>query len=156
MRFCLFALMGILTAPAGYAQTAQDTHTVKRVILLFQDDFNDGRFKQASTYTTRDWVHINPLGGVDRGRDSVLSIVRSVHQTFLKGVTMTTEGMTLRFIPPNVAIADVVHKITDYTTPDGVRHQNERHIKTYVVVKKNGKWLLTHDHNTIVQNPPPK
>jgi uncharacterized protein (TIGR02246 family) len=154
MRFFLFALMGILAAPAGYAQSAQDTQAVKRVILLFQDDFNDGRFNHAATYITRDWEHINPLGGIDRGRDSVLSVVRSVHQTFLKGVTMTIEAMTLRFILPNVAIADVVHKIADYTTPDGVRHQNERQMKTYVVVKQNGKWLLTHDHNTIIQAPP--
>lgn len=146
--------MSITAASTGYGQTAQDTQAVKRVIRLFQDDFNDGRFNQAATYTTSDWVHINPLGGVDRGRDSVLSVVRSVHQAFLKGVTITTEAMTLRFVHPNVAVADVVHTITDYTTPDGARHQNERQLKTYVVVKQNGRWLLTLDHNTIIQSTP--
>jgi uncharacterized protein (TIGR02246 family) len=64
---------------------------------------------------------------------------------------MTIERMSIRFIRPDVALADVIHKVTSYTTPDGVKHENERHIKTYVVVKQKGKWLLTHDPNTIVQ-----
>ena len=63
---------------------------------------------------------------------------------------MTLEDFSLRFITPDVAIADAIDKMSDFTTPDGTKHQNERHIKTYVLVKKNGKWLLTHDHNTII------
>ncbi len=89
------------------------------------------------------------MGGVDKGHDEVLKTVRSVHQSFLKGVMMTVDTMSIRFITPDVAIADVIHKISTYTTPDGKKHENERQIKTYVVVKKMGKWLLTHDHNTI-------
>jgi hypothetical protein len=50
-----------------------------------------------------------------------------------------------------VALADVIHKVTSYTTPEGVKHENERHVKTYVLVKQKGKWLLTHDHNTIIR-----
>ncbi len=45
----------------------------------------------------------------------------------------------------------VIHKVDNYTTPDGVKHENERHIKTYVVVKKKGRWLLAQDHNTVIQ-----
>jgi uncharacterized protein (TIGR02246 family) len=86
------------------------------VIQLFQDDFNDGGFKNAATYTTKDWEHINPLGGVDKGRDEILKVVRSVHQTFLKGASMTIERMSIRFIRPDVALADVIHKVTSYTT----------------------------------------
>ena len=134
----------------GIAQTEQDKQWIKQVIISFQDDFNDGSFKNAEQYTTEDWVHINPLGGVDKGQKEVLKVVREVHNTFLKGVTMNMTNLSMRFITPDVAIADAVHGISTYTTPDGVKHEKERHVKTYVVVKKNGKWLLTHDHNTIV------
>jgi uncharacterized protein (TIGR02246 family) len=90
-----------------------------------------------------------------KGRDSVLKLVRAVHQTFLKGVTMKIESMNIRFVAPGVAIADVIHQVDNYITPDGAHHENERHIKTYVLVKQRGKWLLTQDHNTIIlpQNP---
>ena len=36
-------------------------------------------------YTTIDWVHINPGGGITRGREDVLREVRAIHQTMLKG-----------------------------------------------------------------------
>jgi uncharacterized protein (TIGR02246 family) len=132
-------------------QSSQDKEAVKKVVIAFQKDFNDGSFKNADTYSTTDWEHINPGGGIDKGRDSVLKTVRAVHQTFLKGVTMQVESMDIRFLTPDVAIAAVIHKVDNYTTPDGVKHENERHIKTYVVVKKKGKWLLAQDHNTVIQ-----
>ena len=58
---------------------------------------------------------------------------------------MRIESMDIRFLTPDVAIADVIHRVDNYTTPDGVKHENEGHIKTYVVVKKKGKWLLAQD-----------
>jgi uncharacterized protein (TIGR02246 family) len=153
MKFILMLFMGTLVSFAGLGQTSRDTQAIKKVILLFQEDFNEGSFKNAAAYTTSDWQHINPLGGIDKGRDKVLREVRSVHQTFLKGVSITTEHMNIRFVTPDVAVVDALHTITNYTTPDGVKHEGERHIKTYVVVKKNEKWLLAHDHNTIILSP---
>jgi uncharacterized protein (TIGR02246 family) len=148
----IFLLMTVcLWWGAGKGQSSQDKEAVKKVVILFQEDFNEGSFKNAAAYSTTDWEHINPGGGIDRGRDSVLKTVRAVHQTFLKGVTMQIESMDIRFLTPDVAIADVVHSVGNYTTPDGVKHENERQIKTYVVVKKKGKWLLAQDHNTVIQ-----
>jgi uncharacterized protein (TIGR02246 family) len=135
----------------GKGQSFKDKEAVKKTVIAFQKDFNDGSFRNAAAYSTSDWEHINPGGGIDKGRDSVLKTVRAVHQTFLKGVTMQIESMDIRFITSDVAIADVIHKVDNYATPDGVKHENERHIKTYVIVKKKGKWLLAQDHNTVIQ-----
>jgi uncharacterized protein (TIGR02246 family) len=148
--FLLIAINFISLVNIG--QDSRDKEAVEKVILAFQDDFNNGSFKNAAAYTTNEWEHINPLGGIDKGRDEVLKTVRNVHQLFLKGVTMTVESMSIRFITPDVAIADVFHKISTYTTPDGMKHENEKQIKTYVIAKKKGKWLLTHDHNTIIRS----
>ena len=148
--FLLLTAMSFLSL-LSKGQSSQDKEAVKNVVIAFQKDFNDGSFKNAAAYSTTDWEHINPGGGIDKGRDSVLKTVRTVHQTFLKGVTMQIESMDIRFLTPDVAIADVIHKVDNYTTPKGVKHENERHIKTYVVVKKKGKWLLAQDHNTVIQ-----
>ena len=131
-------------------QVSKDIELVTKVIRDFQSDFNDGGFKNAYSYTTSDWEHINPLGGISKGRENVLNEVRAVHQSFLKGVTMKMESIKIRFIAPSVAIGDVIHIMDDFTTPDGIKHLNERQIKTYIVVKKEDKWLLTHDHNTTI------
>lgn len=149
-RSFILLAAGILSL-AVQAQSFQDKESVQKLVLAFQEDFNEGSFKNAMAYSTPDWRHINPGGGIDRGRDSVLKTVRAVHQSFLKGVTMSIESMEIRFITPDVAIANVVHKVGMYITPDGVKHENERHIKTYVAVKKKSTWLLVQDHNTIIQ-----
>ena len=135
---------------ASVAQNSKNEQLVKNVVLAFQDDFNDGGFKNIEFYTTKDWEHINPGGGITKGREAVLKEIRAVHQTFLNGVTLTIESITIRFLTRTVAIADVVHKCSDYELPQGIKHQNERQRKTYLVVKKENKWLLTLDQNTII------
>jgi uncharacterized protein (TIGR02246 family) len=150
MRFVLYSLLAMLINLENFGQTAQDSQAVKKVISSFQEDFNEGTFKNADKYTTSDWVHINPFGGITRGREEVLKGVRRVHQSFLKGVSISTSNMTVKFVSPEVAVVDAVYKISPYELPTGVKHENEGRTKTYVVVKQNGQWLLTHDQNTIV------
>src|SRR3954469_18179580 len=122
--FLLLVTVGFLSL-ASMGQSSQDKEAVKKVVIAFQVDFNEGSFKNAAAYSTTDWEHINPGGGIDKGRDSVLKTVRAVHQTFLKGVSMRIESMDIRFLTRDVAIADVIHKVDNYTTPDGVKHENE-------------------------------
>ena len=133
------------------AQTAADSAAVIKVVNAFQDDFNEGSFKQAPNYATADWVHIGPNGGFGKGRDTLMKVLREIHQGFLKGVTITIESMNINFIAPDVAIAYATHKVSTFTTPDGVKHENLRQMKSYVVVKQKGKWLLSLDHNTNIQ-----
>lgn len=150
MKAIFFLTVVSFLPVVSMGQSSNDTKAVKKVVIAFQEDFNDGSFKNAASYTTIDWEHLDPGGGITKGRDEVLELVRRVHQTFLKGVSITIESMTIRFITPDVAIADVIHKISTYEIPAGVKHENERELKTYVVVKQKGKWLLTHDQNTTI------
>ena len=131
-------------------QNSQNEQLVKNVVLAYQDDYNDGGFKNVETYTTKDWEHINPIGGITIGRDEVMKELRPLCQTILKGVTLTVESIAIEFLSPTVAIAKVVHKCSDYEFPQGVKHQNERHMKTYIIIKRESKWLLTLDQNTII------
>jgi uncharacterized protein (TIGR02246 family) len=149
----LLSAVGLLCL-IGVVRGADDEQLVREVVSAFVADYNNGDFKNAPTYTTDDWVHINPGGGITRGRDKVLKEVRVIHRTMLKGVSITIESMTVHFVTPDVALVDAVHKSNSYVTPeDGVKHENERQIKTYVIVKRNGKWLLALDQNTIISNP---
>jgi len=129
------------------AQNPQDQEAVRHIVMAFQTDYNNG-FASDALYTTTDWEHINPEGGISKGRDSVLMDVRDVHQSFLKGVVMQIESVNISYPLPDVAVANVIHKVSPYTTPDDVKHENERQFKTYVLVKKNGEWLLFQDHAT--------
>lgn len=146
ISFGIFSL-ATLVSPA---RSPQEEQLIRGVVLSFQRDFNDGRFRNAAAYTTPDWVHINPGGGITKGRAAVLREVRAIHQTLLKGVTMSVERMAIRLVTPDAALATVVHKISLYEMPLGVKHEGERQVKTYVIVKQQQKWLLAQDQNTVL------
>ena len=152
MKLLLFAA-GLLCL-IRVARGSDEEQLVREVVKAFVTDYNNGDFKNAPSYTTDDWVHINPGGGLTRGRDEVLKEVRAIHKTMLKRVSITIDKTTVNFVTHNVALVNAVHTSDSYVTPeDGVKHENERQMKTYVVVKRNGKWLLALDQNTMISHP---
>ena len=122
---------------------------VRSVIQAFYKAFEDG-FVGPADYATEDWSHINPYGGRDRGREATLRTMRGVHQTFLKGTTDTIENMDIRFAAEDVAVGTVTSALSPFTSPDGVKHGAEQYIRTFVVVKRRGGWLIMQHHNTRV------
>ena len=122
---------------------------MRRAVQSFYDAFNSHDFGRAADYTTEDWTHINPIGGWTRGRAAVVKELAEVHSTFLKGVSDTVEEISIRFATPDVAVVTVPSRVSTYTTPDGVKHENERQIRTFVVVKRGGRWLIMQDQNTV-------
>jgi uncharacterized protein (TIGR02246 family) len=145
--------IGVLLLFAPYvAMSANDEAEVRAAIQAFHKAFDDG-FTGPADYAAPDWNHINPNGGRDRGREATLKDVREVHQTFLKGTTDTIEDMDVRFATPQVAVATVLSVMSPFTSPDGVKHGAERHIRTFVVAKQGNRWLIMQDHNTTIVGP---
>lgn len=96
MKVFLFAA-GLLCL-MGVARGADDDELVRDGVKAFVADYNNGDFKNAPSYTTDDWVHINPGGGITRGRGEVLKEVRTIHKTMLQGVSITIDSMTVHFV----------------------------------------------------------
>ena len=94
--------------------------------------------------------HINPFGGRTSGREAVLEDLKQVHSTFLKGVSDTIEAMDVRFATRDVAVVTATSRMSTYPTPDGVRRENQRNIRTFVVVKRSNRWLIMQDQNTAI------
>jgi uncharacterized protein (TIGR02246 family) len=87
-------------------------------------------------------------------RPEVLQALKQAHATFLKGVTDTPEDIAVRLATPSVAIATVRSRSSTFTTPDGVTYQNESRIRTFVLVKRDSRWLIIQDQNTVANQPP--
>lgn len=136
-----------LTAPSDNRDAA-----VRTTIQAFYKAFDDA-FTGPADYATEDWNHINAYGGRDRGREATLKAVRALHRSFLKGTTDTIETMDIRFAAGDVAIGTVTSLVSPFTSPDGVRHGFERHIRTFVVVQRRNRWLIIQDHNTTIIEP---
>ena len=150
MRILLSVVLCLIFAGQVVAQTPSKEKQVSQAVQSFYAAFNAHGFGNAAKFTTEDWNHINPFGGWTRGREAVLKELKEVHDTFLKGVTDTIEDMSVRFATPDVAIVTVTSRMSTFITPDGVKHEDERHIRTFVVVKRSGRWLIMQDQNTTI------
>jgi uncharacterized protein (TIGR02246 family) len=155
--FMLAATVGLtaLTATRVFSQRVDDKAPVDRVVREFYTAFNSNGFDRASEFTTEDWNHITPLGGRTRGRVGVLQQLKQVHDTFLRGVTETIDETDIRFATSDVAVATVTSSASSFTTPDGVRRENPRQIRTFVLVKRAGLWQIMQDHASYVTTAPP-
>ena len=158
MKFSIPAVitvMGMVLVVGVLAQPKNDDRQVRQAVQAFYADFNGHEFDHAAGYATEDWNHINPFGGWARGREAVLKELKEAHSTLLKGVHVATEDMSVRFATPDVAVVTVTNLMGTYYPPDGVdrgvnKHENERQIRTFVMVKRSGRWLVMQDQNTII------
>jgi len=148
MKLVLAVPLNLLIVIGLHAQPATQEAQVRKAVQSFYDAFNSHDFGRVPEFTTEDWTHINPLGGWTRGRDAVLKEVREVHSSFLKGVTDTIEEMEVKFATANVAIVTVPSRTSPYTSPDGVKREDQRQIRTFVLVQRHGRWLIMQDQNT--------
>jgi uncharacterized protein (TIGR02246 family) len=141
----------LMLGVAILAQTeGPDEHAVRQTVESFYEAFKTHSFNNAENFATEDWNHINPYGGRTRGREAVLRELKEVHSTFLKGVSDNIEDMDVRFAGADAAVVTVTSRMTAFVTPDGVKHDNERHIRTFVVVKRTGRWVIMQDQNTVI------
>lgn len=154
MRLLLVASALVVGASAPAAARESRAAAALAPVMAFYRAFDEG-FVRPADFATEDWNHINPGGGRTRGRDAVLVEVRSVHKTFLKGVTDTPLQSDVRFAGPDAAVVTVVSVMSPYAMPGGPRVEAERHIRTFVVVRRGPTWKVMQDHNTTVAAPPP-
>jgi hypothetical protein len=82
MGHIMYYSLAIVLSAASPCPSSRDEESARKVVRLFQQDFNDGGFQNAPDYTTHDWEHIHSGGGIVRSREEVLREVRGVHQTF--------------------------------------------------------------------------
>lgn len=150
MRLMIAIAVVASLASSLTAQGRGEEPAVRKTVEAFYDAFNGHAWDRAAEFATEDWHHINPFGGRTRGRAATLDDLKQVHATFLKGVTDTVESMDVRFATADVAVATVISRVSTYTPPGGSPHVNERHLRTFVVVKRAGRWQIMHDQNTIV------
>jgi uncharacterized protein (TIGR02246 family) len=149
LKLLILGLIILYLFTVGFTLNQRDMVGVRKPVESFYSAFNEG-FTREADFATEDWAHINPYGGWTRGRDNVLKEVRDVHSTFLKGVTEAIGDMEVRFANPDVAVVTVTSAMSTFTTPDGITHQNERHIRTFVVVRRDNRWLVMQDQNTTI------
>ncbi len=140
-----------MTGITAQAQTAGDgVAEIERLAKALLAAWND---TDAAAYAAQFWPDaswVNVVGMHWRGRDQVAFAHKAFLSTIFKDCKQTLVSIEARSIAPSAALA-VVTMIQDaYVTPDG-NHMPEAHDRlTLTAVKREGRWLLIHGHNTII------
>jgi uncharacterized protein (TIGR02246 family) len=155
MKRIFLTLVVIVSVFNTYSQSASDKEAVNQVATSFLSSFKNHDFSNMKDYAVQELNVINPAGMWWKNRNDVQKAFLAFHQTFLKNASMTEESRSIRFIDPDVAIVNLIVRMSAFYPPDGVdrgtnKRGDNRAIATMVVVKQNGKWLLTSAQNTTI------
>jgi uncharacterized protein (TIGR02246 family) len=114
---------------------ADDQRAIKEAGAAYSAAFDKGDVDRLLSYWSPDAEYIDESGKTTKGHDAIAALLRK-NQENLKGYKMKLEGTGLRFVTPDVALAD--GKAT-LVSPEG---KEEVTPFASVWVKNNGKWLV--------------
>jgi ketosteroid isomerase-like protein len=116
----------------------------------FYSAFERHSFENASDFASEDWAFIDSSGAWTGGREAVVALQDEQHASYFAAVSNTIEDEVVRFADDTVATVSITSRLSDYTTPDGVDHENERQLSTFVVTERNDHWYSVHTQQTVV------
>ncbi|GAB3312293.1 SgcJ/EcaC family oxidoreductase [Hymenobacter humi] len=163
MKTLFFALVGLLAAHQTLAKapasgpkiSADDDDAIRKVIDRMNANYTDHHFQDMATYTTPDVSWVNIVGMWWRGRAQVQAAHQAIFDNLFKGVAFTPGPVVIRAVTPEVAVVNATYHVGAFYPPDGVNRGTNKwgdnqNIVTLVMVKQQGRWLLTAGQNTQV------
>jgi uncharacterized protein (TIGR02246 family) len=85
---------------------------------------------------------VNAVGETARGRDELVKLFRTEHQTFMKGTALVISVTRARLLAPGVILVDATADLTGVQSPDGRRMTPFAHLLSAVAKLEGGRWRL--------------
>jgi uncharacterized protein (TIGR02246 family) len=85
------------------------------------------------------WVNI--VGWHWPGKSAVVAGHQTIHRTFFQDTGIELLDVAIRAIAPTVAVAVVLLKVGPFTPPDGVSRPESEDRLSFVLTKREGRWL---------------
>lgn len=161
---CLAAVVFTPVVTASPAQQPDDRAAIKAIVSEEQEAWNRGDAKGFCAHFAPDGSFTNVIGMQTYGYAPFLKQHERIFSTIYKGSHNELSIGTLRFIRPDVAIADVDSVLSKTnavppglaTFPDGALHTKLQ----LVLARQDGQWIIQAFHNVAINpavlNGPPK
>jgi uncharacterized protein (TIGR02246 family) len=128
--------------------------TIRRMATRFAETWN-AHDMDAMAVLFADDADFVSVGGVHlKRRQQIRDEHATLHQMQFKGSTLTVEGVTVRFLKPDVALAHIDWRIEGDRDPDGTSRAPRTGVMSWVVVRKANEWRIASSHNTNVRETP--
>jgi uncharacterized protein (TIGR02246 family)/steroid delta-isomerase-like uncharacterized protein len=124
---------------------------IRKIIAETTEAFNRHDAKAFTRYYTRDAELVTVRGERMKGAAEIEKGLAKIFATRAKGVTLKTLDISVRFIKPDVAVAHVTNELSGLASAAGELLPPHLELSIRVLVKDQGRWLVTAFHNTIVR-----
>ena len=135
---------------AQQASSNDDEAAIRKVIVEMTDGFNNHDGKAAARMYTQDARFVSVRGDVMNGQAGIEKGLSAILTTRAKSATQQTMDVTVRFIRPDVALANVTNELSGLVAPDGRVLASHQELSLRVFVKDAGVWQVAAFHNTMI------
>jgi uncharacterized protein (TIGR02246 family) len=131
------------------AKPADETE-IRRIISEMTDGFNRHDGRAASRMYLPNATLVTVRGEMMEGRAAIESGLASIFKTRARNATLRTLHVTIRFLRPDVALANVTNELSGLVAPEGEPLPSHQELSLRVFTKEDGSWKLAAFHNTII------
>ncbi len=121
--------------------TPQDEQAIRTTTTEFVAAWNRNDVRALASCFANDGDLVNPAGRAGRGRSAVEKILNEEQNGQFKGSRLNMQQQHLRFLKPDLAIADYEFEVARVRGADGRDTTQKGHI-TSVLRKDSDKWLI--------------
>lgn len=153
------AVSSTTTVMAQSAGSRDDEEAIRQIIAAMTEGFNKHDAKAATRMYTSDADLVTVRGEVMKGAAEMEKGLAAIFAARAKEARLHILDVAIRFIRPDVAIAQVTTALSGLVSPDGQQLPAHRELSMRVFVKDGGTWRVTAFHNTMVRpfgSPPPQ
>lgn len=148
------SLLPVLLPLSLHAQQAEDKAAIQAIVQDLQVAWNRGDANAFASHFASDGSFTNVVGMQTYGSAPFLKQHERIFATIYKGSHNESTLGTLRFLRPDVAIADVEAVLTKTTSvPPGIALGSDGALHTklqLVLSKEHGVWQIDAFHNVAV------
>jgi uncharacterized protein (TIGR02246 family) len=146
----LAAIAATSTSAEQQLGSYEDEAAIRKVIVEMTEGFNSHDGKAASRMYTEDARFVSVRGDMMKGQIGIEKGLASILTTRAKSATQQTKDVTIRFIRPDVALANVTNELSGLVAPDGQALPAHQELSLRVFVKNDGNWQVAAFHNTMI------
>ena len=125
-----------------------DESAVRNVLAEFTDSWNRHDMAAFGRLFAENCDYVNIAGVHLKGVQEIVQRQAELFQNRLKTAVRTLTGVEVRFPTPDVALVHATWDVTGWSRPTGQAVPVLKEITTMMMVKTNGKWLITAFQNT--------
>ena|SRR6266498_1062449 len=125
-----------------------DESAVRNVLAEYEVSWNGHDTAAFGRLFTEDCDYVNIAGVHWKGVQEIVQRHAELFQKRLKTAIRRLIGVEVRFSTPDVVLVHATWNVTGWSRPTGEAVPVLKEITTMVMVKTNGKWLITAFQNT--------